>query len=43
MPRPKKKLSERTDEEIVKRLFPRKKVVDGLKKIAHEKDKKDDV
>jgi len=37
MPRPKKKLTERPDEEVIKKLFP-KKVVDKLKEVAHEKD-----
>jgi len=39
MPRPKKKLTERPDEEVIKRLFP-KKVVDKAKEVAHEKDSK---
>ena len=34
-----KKAEELTNEEIVKRLFP-KKVVDKAKEVAHEKDKK---
>jgi len=39
MPRRKKKLTERPDEEVVKKLFP-KKVVDKAKEVAHEKDSK---
>ena len=39
MPRPKKKLTERPDEEAIKKLFP-KKVVEIAKKVAHEKDSK---
>ena len=39
MPRPEKKLTERPDEEVIKRLFP-KKVVDKAKEVAHEKDSK---
>ena len=42
MPRPKKKISEKTDEEIIRELIPRKKAVDKLKEIAHEKDDKED-
>jgi len=38
MPRKKKKLSELPDEQLIKKLFP-KKVVDKMKEIAHEKDK----
>ena len=41
MPRKKKKLTELPDEKLIKKLFP-KKVVDKMKEIAHEKDKKDD-
>ena len=41
MPRKKKKLTERPDEEVIKKLFP-KKVVDKMKEIAHEKDKKNE-
>lgn len=37
MPRKKKKLSELPDEQLIKKLFP-KKVVDKMKEIAHEKD-----
>lgn len=39
MPRKKKRLIERPDEEVIKKLFP-KKVVDKAKKAAHEKDSK---
>jgi len=39
MPRKKKKLTDRTDAEVIKKLFP-KKVVDKAKEIAHEKDGK---
>jgi hypothetical protein len=41
MPRRKKKLSELPDEQLIKKLFP-KKVVDKMKEIAHEKDDKND-
>ena len=41
MPRKKKKLSELPDEKLIKKLFP-KKVVDKMKKIAHEKDGNND-
>jgi hypothetical protein len=41
MPRRKKKLSEMPDEQLIKKLFP-KKVVDKMKEIAHEKDKIND-
>ena len=41
MPRKKQKLSELPDEKLIKKLFP-KKVVDKMKEIAHEKDKKND-
>ena len=37
MPRRKKKATEMTTEELERRVFP-KKVVDELKRIAHEKD-----
>jgi len=37
MSRPKKKITERPDTEVIKKLFP-KKVVDKLKEVAHEKD-----
>ena len=37
MPRKKKKPHDMTTEELAKKVFP-KKVVDELKKIAHEKD-----
>ncbi len=39
MPRKKKKLTELTDEKLIRKLFP-KKVVDKMKEIAHEKDRK---
>ena len=39
MPRKKKRLIDRPDEEVIKKLFP-KKVVDKLKEVAHEKDSK---
>ena len=42
MPRPKKKISDKTDEEIIRELIPRKKVVDEIKKVAHEKDGEQD-
>jgi hypothetical protein len=35
----KKKAEELTNEEIAKKLFP-KKVIDKAKEVAHEKDKK---
>ena len=35
----KKKLIEQPDERVIKKLFP-KKVVDKLKEVAHEKDRK---
>ena len=41
MPRKKQKLIDMTDEKVMKKLFP-KKVVDKMKEIAHEKDKKND-
>ena len=41
MPNKKKKLTELTDEKLIGKLF-HKKVVDKLKEVAHEKDKKDD-
>ena len=40
MPRRKKKPIEWTTEEAMKKLFP-KKVREELKKVAHEKDKKE--
>ncbi len=40
MPRKKKKLTELPDDKLIRKLFP-KKVVDKMKEIAHEKDKKD--
>lgn len=39
MPRRKKRPQEMTTEELAKKVFP-KKVVEELKRIAHEKDKK---
>jgi hypothetical protein len=41
MPRKKTKLTELPDEKVMKKLFP-KKVLDKMKEIAHEKDKKKD-
>jgi len=41
MPRPKKTAKDMTNEELAKRLFP-KKLRDELHKVAHEKDKKDE-
>ena len=41
MPKKKQKLTELSDEKLIKKLFP-KKVVDKMKEIAHEKDDKDD-
>ena len=39
MPRKKKTAQDMTNDELAKRVFP-KKVADKLKEIAHEKDKK---
>ena len=39
MPRKKKKLTEYPDEQLIRKLFP-KRVVDKMKEIAHEKDDK---
>jgi hypothetical protein len=39
MPKRKKKLIEQPDEKLIQKLFP-KKVVDKLKEVAHEKDRK---
>ena len=39
MPKKKQKLTEKTDVEVVKKLF-HKKVRDKLKEVAHEKDSK---
>ena len=39
MPRPKKKMSDLPDDKLIRKLFP-KKVVDKMKEVAHEKDKK---
>ena len=41
MDKGKKKATEMTTEELARRVFP-KKVVDEVKRIAHEKDKPDD-
>jgi hypothetical protein len=41
MSRPKKTARDMTNDELAKRIFP-KKVRDKLKEIAHEKDKKSD-
>ena len=40
MPRRKKKATEMTTEELAKRVFP-KKVVDEVKRIAHEGEKEE--
>lgn len=37
MPKKKKRVTELPTEEAIKKLFP-KKVIEGAKKIAHEKD-----
>ena len=37
MPRKKDKLTNKPTEETIKKLFP-KKIVDTMKKVAHEKD-----
>jgi len=39
LPKKRKRAIDLTTEEAIKRLFP-KKVVDKLKKVAHEKDSK---
>ena len=39
MPRKKKRLTELTDEKVIRKLF-HKKVVDKAKEVAHEKDSK---
>jgi hypothetical protein len=41
MPKKKKRLIDMPDEEVIKKLFP-KKVVDKAKEVAHEKDNKGD-
>ena len=41
MPRKKKKLSEYPDEQLIRKLFP-KKVVEKMKEIAHEKEGKNE-
>ena len=41
MPRKKKRITELPTEEAIRKLFP-KKVVDMAKKVAHEKDPKDE-
>jgi len=37
LPKKKQKLTDKPDEEVIKKLFP-KKVVDKAKEVAHEKD-----
>jgi hypothetical protein len=37
MPKKKKRLTDLTTEEVIKKLFP-KRVIEKVKKIAHEKD-----
>jgi len=39
MPKKKQRLTDKPTEEVIKKLFP-KKVVDKVKKVAHEKDDK---
>ena len=39
MPKKKQRLIDKPTEEVIKKLFP-KKVVDEVKKVAHEKDDK---
>ena len=39
MARPKKRLTDRPDAEVIQKLFP-KRIVDKLREVAHEKDKK---
>ena len=39
MPRRKKKVAEMTTDELARRVFP-KKVVDEIKRVAHESDEK---
>jgi hypothetical protein len=39
MPKKKQRLIDKPTEEVIKKLFP-KKVVDKVKKVAHEKDDK---
>jgi hypothetical protein len=39
MPKKKQRLRDKPTEEVIRKLFP-KKVVDKMKEIAHEKDKK---
>ena len=41
MPKKKQKLTELPDEKVIGKLF-HKKALDELKKVAHEKDKKND-
>ena len=42
MPRKKKQPKDMTTEELAKKVFP-KKVIDELKRVVHEKDKKGDI
>ena len=42
MPRKKKRVIDMTTEELAKKVFPRKKLRDKLKEIAHEKERKGD-
>lgn len=39
MPKKKKRLTDKPTDEVIRELFP-KKVVDKVKKVAHEKDAK---
>jgi len=39
LPKKKQKLIDKPDEEVIKKLFP-KKVIDKAKEVAHEKDSK---
>ena len=41
MPRKKKRIIDMTTEELAKKVFPRKKLRDKLKEIAHEQGKKE--
>ena len=41
MPRKKKRVIDMTTEELAKKVFPRKKLRDKLKEIAHENDEKE--
>ena len=40
MPREKKRVIDMTTEELARKVFPRKKLRDKLKEVAHEKDGK---